>query len=146
MYSRVQIYRWLQNLLLRHITKHLFHFFRRFVRVCLQSLQKILKWPRKMCFQKCNMGIKNAKINADFESVGKVAKRLMRKKLSAKKWTKNRTFDFYYCGKKFSAYNFFWVSFSAYFEDSKSASNFAFMIPVSNFCEIFVVAYISSFC
>jgi hypothetical protein len=32
--------------------------------------------------------------NADFQSVEKVAKKLMFKKLSMKKWQKNRVFDF----------------------------------------------------
>jgi hypothetical protein len=48
------------------------------------------------------------------------------KKVSSKNpWQKNGVFDFYYCIQKFSAYNFFWVNFFAFFStNSNSASNF----------------------
>jgi hypothetical protein len=35
--------------------------------------------PKNFIFQKCNMGIQNVEFDADFESVEKVAKRLMQK-------------------------------------------------------------------
>ncbi len=38
-----------------------------------------------LIFQKCNIGIKNAEFDAEFESVEQIAKRLTRKKLLAKK-------------------------------------------------------------
>jgi|688.fasta_scaffold1608879_1 hypothetical protein len=109
MYGRVQILTtwlsqgrwWLQNLFLRHITKHICRFLSCFVRVCLQSLQKVLIWSKKFILKNAIWVSKNAKFEADFESVGKVANRIMRKKLSAKKWPKNGIFDFFTVCKSF---------------------------------------------
>ncbi len=47
----------------------------RFVRVRLQSLQKVQKWPKKYFFQIISIWVyKNAEFDADFESVEKVVK------------------------------------------------------------------------
>ncbi len=60
-----------------------------FVRVCIQ-----------ICKQCCKYGYKNiAEFDVGFESVDKVAKKLMLKRLSMKKWQKNGVigvFDFYW--------------------------------------------------
>ncbi len=55
------------------------------------------------------MGIKNADIHADFFSAGKVAKNIMRKKLSTKKGPKNLVFYFYYWLQKFLGWIFYIV-------------------------------------
>jgi hypothetical protein len=47
------------------------------------------------------MGMKNAKFCAAFESVEKVAKNVMQKKLSGKRLQKNGVFYFYYSIPKF---------------------------------------------
>ncbi len=52
---------------------------------------------------------KKAEFDADLESVETVAKRLLQKKLSAKNWQKEGVFVSYYCVKRLSAYNFFWI-------------------------------------
>ncbi len=109
--------------------------FSRFFRVCLQSFQKVLIWFKT----KCNMGIKNANFDADFESVKKAAKNLIRKKLSTKKW-KNWIFDFYYCVQNLPTYNFFGKIFYALF------SRVAFNDTQIEFLNYIFFAYISTFC
>ncbi len=52
-------------------------------KVCIQTSANMIN--KKIFFQKCNIGIKNAELDADFESVEKVAENIKRKKLSMKK-------------------------------------------------------------
>ncbi len=93
---------WLQNLILRHNCNSFF----RAVSSPLNS--KFSKSVNMIFFlilwQKCNMGIKKHSILGWFWIVEKVAKKLMWKKLSAKKWQKNEVFDFYDCMHTFSEY------------------------------------------
>jgi hypothetical protein len=66
-----------QNLLQRLIYKKVFVFLSRFVRVRLQSKQKVQTLydpPPQKNSSKFNMGIKNREFDADFGSVGKGAK------------------------------------------------------------------------
>ncbi len=48
---------------------------------------------------------KNAEFDADFESVGKISKKLQQTSFH-KKGQKNRVFDFYYCVQKFPPISF----------------------------------------
>jgi hypothetical protein len=57
--------------ILRHA--HNNFFWRRFMQVWLQSLQKVL-WAKNLLLPKINMGMKNAEFDADFEFWEKVAK------------------------------------------------------------------------
>jgi hypothetical protein len=82
---------------------------------------------------------KNAEFYADFESKKKDTKNSSQKKLSlkkviCKKVTENGVFDFYYCMKNISAYNFFGVNcFAVFSTESNSASTLRFMKPIPNF-------------
>ncbi len=53
-----------------HLQNTFFDFLSRFLRVWLQSLKKVLIWPKKNYFlKKIKKGVKNAEFHADFESV-----------------------------------------------------------------------------
>jgi hypothetical protein len=56
----------------------------RFLRICNQSLQKVLLRAKKNIIQKFKMGNKNAEFHADFEFVEKVLKKWTKKKLLPK--------------------------------------------------------------
>jgi hypothetical protein len=66
-----------------HLLNTYFDFLSRFLRVWLQSLKKVLIWP-KIFFFKIKKGSKNAEFHADIESVEKVLKKCTKKKLYAK--------------------------------------------------------------
>ncbi len=58
------------------------------------------------------------------------------KKLSTKKWEKNRVFDFYYCVQKFSVCNFLGVNFLTFFQRIRTQHRILrFRIQISNFCK-----------
>jgi hypothetical protein len=66
-----------------HLLNRFFDFWRRFLRVWLQSLKKVLIWPKNF-FYKIKKGIKkpkNAEFHADFKSAEKVLKQFTQKKL-----------------------------------------------------------------
>jgi hypothetical protein len=70
---------WLPNKILRHIQKKRFSvFLSRFLRICNQSVQKVLIFKNSIWVSK------NAGFHADFESVEKVLKKCTQKKLLAK--------------------------------------------------------------
>jgi hypothetical protein len=54
------------------------------VRICIQSLKKVLKRAKTFCIKILNLDIKNAEFYADFESVTKDFKKCTEKKLLAK--------------------------------------------------------------
>ncbi len=80
------------------------------------------------------MGIKKRRIFADLESIEKVAKKHMQKKLSTKKWPKNGVFDFYYCVQKFSAYiTFLGEIFCIFLKIPSRHQILQCMIPISKY-------------
>ncbi len=97
----------------------------RFLRICNQNVQKVLKRAKKISCQKFNIGIKNAEIHADFES-----KKFW---INAPKKSYQKTcdgnlhfFNFYSCSSNLFAYNFLLVHFlTTFLTDSKSAWNSA---------------------
>jgi hypothetical protein len=59
-----------------------FDFLSRFLRVWLQSLKKVLIWPKNFYFLKKSKKVsQNAEFHADFESVETVVKKCTKKKL-----------------------------------------------------------------
>ncbi len=65
-----------------HLQNTFFDFLSCFLRIWLQSLKKLLKWPLKNFFAKKSKKVsKNAEFHADFESVEKVVKKCTKKKL-----------------------------------------------------------------
>jgi hypothetical protein len=70
---------------------------------------------------------RKAKFNADFVS------NPLKKLQKTKKRQKNGVLDFYYCVKKFSAYNFLGELLALFSTDSNSALNFAFYDTHKNF-------------
>ncbi len=69
----------------------------RFLRIGLQSLKKVLIWPKNFLFTKFEYGYqKYAELYADFETVEKNAKNLLTKKLQAKKGCKFGDFPLLY--------------------------------------------------
>ncbi len=63
-----------------HLQNTFFDFLSRFLRVWLQSLKKVLIWPKKnFFFFKSKKVSKNAEFHADFESVEKVVKKCTKK-------------------------------------------------------------------
>jgi hypothetical protein len=72
------------------------------------------------------MSTKIPEFDADLESVEKVAKILMRKKIINEKVTEKWSFWFLlYCAKVFGL-QLFWVIFGTFSTNSNSASNFGF--------------------
>ncbi len=70
-----------------HLLNKFFDFFSRFLRIWLQSLQKVLIWPKKIVFWKKSEKIsKNAEFHADFESVEKVVKNAPKQSYKQKKF------------------------------------------------------------
>ncbi len=86
---------WLPNKILRHIHKKRFSvFLSRFLRICNQSVQKVLIRANIFILFKNSMWVsKNAEFHADFESVEKVLKKWTPKKLLAKTWRKYALFS-----------------------------------------------------
>jgi hypothetical protein len=111
----------------------------RFLRICSQSLKKVLIWPLQNFFLKKSKKVsKNAEFHADFKSVEKVLKKCTKKKLLAKTWRKNA---FTHVCQTCFAYNFFLVHFFTTFSpDSKSAWNSASFDTFFDF-----LGYISTF-
>ncbi len=70
-----------------HLQNMFYDFWSRFLRVRLQSLQKVLIWPKKNFFgQKSEKISKNAEFHADFESVEKVVKKTPKNSYKQKKF------------------------------------------------------------
>ncbi len=81
---RIQTLWWVQKLKSKtHLQNRFFDFLSRFLRVWLQSFQKVPKWPRKFLFyKKIKKDIKNAEFHADFESVKKKLKNAQKMNMS----------------------------------------------------------------
>ncbi len=78
--------------------------------VACTKINKCVRAPEKISFQKCNMGIKKCKIWCWFQIRWKSSKKTLAKKLSARKWHKNGVIDFYYCVQKFRYItSFVWI-------------------------------------
>ncbi len=102
---------WLPNKILRHIQKKRFSvFLSRFLRICNQSVQKVLIFKNSIWVSK------NAGFHADFESVEKVLKKCTQKKLLAKTWRKYALFHFTYVRQTCFACTFFWCIFLQLFQ------------------------------
>jgi hypothetical protein len=68
-----------------HLLNTFFDFLSRFLRVRLQSLQKVLKRPHNFFLQKKSKKIsKNAEFHADFKSIEKVVKNALKKSYKQK--------------------------------------------------------------
>jgi hypothetical protein len=73
-----------------HLQNTFFDFMSHFLRVWLQSLKKILKWPKQIfLFKKFKKVSKNAEFHADFESVEKVVKKCTQKSYKQNKFDKH---------------------------------------------------------
>ncbi len=119
---------WLPNKILRHIHKKRFSvFLSRFLRICSQSLQKVLI-RKKKSKKKINMGIKKRWISRWFRIRWNFFEKMQYKKVISKTVTeKCPFFTFTHVRQIFFAYNFFLVHFFTTFStDSKSAWNPAF--------------------
>ncbi len=80
------------------------------------------------------MGLKKRRIYAAFESVDKVAYKLM------------RVFDFFYCKQRFPANNFFQGNFMHPFQQILTQHGIQlFMIPISNLKNFFLLFMLSFF-
>ncbi len=100
---------WLPSKILRHIHKKRFTvFLSRFLRICNQSLQKVIKRAKKkFLFKKSICVSKNAE---------KVLKKCTIKKLLAKMWREKVLFSpFTHVRQTFFGYNFFCAFFYNYF-------------------------------
>ncbi len=111
-----------------HLLDTFFDFLSRFLRIWLQSLKKVLIWPKKKYFfEKSEKVSKNAEFHADFESVEKIAKKCTKKvisKTSLKNMSKSEKSAFF---RHVFANNLFLVHFFKTFStDLKSAWNSAF--------------------
>jgi hypothetical protein len=70
-----------------HLLNTFFDFLSRFLRIWLQSLKKVLIWPKKKkCLKKSIKVSKNAEFYADFESVEKVVKKCAKKSYKQNKF------------------------------------------------------------
>ena len=95
-----------------HLQNTFFDLFSRFLRICSQSMKKIITWPKIIIFLKVDNNVKNATFHANFESVEKVLEKYIKKKLLAKTWRKNALFfTFTHVRQTCFAYNFFWCIF-----------------------------------
>ncbi len=125
----------MQNWNLRHIYKicFFFIFLRRFLRVWLQSFQKVLIWQKK--FRKKSKKIsKNAEFHADFERVEKVVKKCTKKVISKTSLTNmSKSEKNTYFGHVF-ANNFFSCIFSKLLQRTGNQCEvLRFFIPILNF-------------
>ncbi len=68
-----------------HLQNTFFDFFSCFLRVWLQSLKKVLIWPKNFFFIS-KKGAKNAEFHADFESIEKVVKKCTKKSYKQNKF------------------------------------------------------------
>ncbi len=110
-----------------HLLNTFFDFLSRFLRFWLQSLKKVLIWPKKNFFwKKIKKGV-NAEFHADFKSVEKLVKNAPKKvinKTSLTNMSKSEKSAFF---RHVFANNFYLVNFFKTFStDSKSAWNSAF--------------------
>ncbi len=70
-----------------HLQNTFFDFLSRFLRVWLQSLKKVLIWPKNFFLLKKSKKVsKNAEFHADFESVEKVVKNAPKKSYKQNKF------------------------------------------------------------
>ncbi len=109
---------WLPNEILRHIHKKRFSVFLScFLRICNQSLQKVLVRAKQDFSLKNSIWVsKNAEFHADFESIKKVLKKCTIK-LLAKMWRKKALFHFLLMFVKlFLLITFFWCIFLQLFQ------------------------------
>jgi hypothetical protein len=101
-----------------HLPNTFYDFLSRFLRIWLQSLKKILIWPKKKFFlQKSKKVSKNAIFHVDLESVEKIVKKCTKKKLQAKQvwriWVKTKKV---HLSVMFLLITFFWCIFSKLFQ------------------------------
>jgi hypothetical protein len=133
----------------KHLQNTFFDFLSRFLRIWLQSLQKVLIWPQKFFFSKNSIWVsKNAEFHADFESVEKVVKKCTKKTLQAKQvwqtWVKVKKV---HISVTFLLITFFVYFFKTFSTDSKSAWNSAFVDTHLEFFDTkMVFALFSTFC
>ncbi len=74
-----------------HLQNMFFDFLSRFLRVWLQSLKKVLIWPKKKFFGKKSRKVsKNTEFYADFESVEKVVKKFTKKSYKQNKFDEHK--------------------------------------------------------
>ncbi len=133
-----------------HLQNTFFDFLSRFLRIWLQSLQKVLKWPKKNFFlTKIKKDIKKRRISRWFQIRWKNCKKMYQKKVTRKASLTNMS------KSEKSAYfrhvfanNFFWVHFFQTFStESKSAWNSAFFDTyIEFFNKKIFFALISTFC
>jgi hypothetical protein len=112
-----------------------FDFWSRFLRVWLQSLKKVLIWPKKYCFLKKSKKVsKNAESHADFESVEKVVKKCTKKSLSKKSLTNMSKSEKVHISFTFLLITFFCSIFSKLFQRIRNQREILrFLIPILNF-------------
>ncbi len=109
---------WLPNKILRHIHKKRFSIFlSRFLRICNQSVQKVLIKEKNVIMKKFNLGIKKRRISRWFRIRWKSFEKMHPKKVISKNVTEICTFfTFTYVRQTCFACNFFWCIFLQVFQ------------------------------
>ncbi len=131
-----------------HLLNTFFDFLSRFLRVWLQSLKKLLIWPKNFFFEKIEKGVKKRRISRWFRIRWKSCEKMHQKKVIGKtsltNMSKSEKSAFF---RHVFANNFFWVNFFKTFStDSKSAWNSAFFDTFSEFFKkYFFLGHISTF-
>jgi hypothetical protein len=131
-----------------HLQNTFFDFLSRFLRVWLQSLIKVLIWPKKNFFWKNPKSCqKTQNVTLISNPLKKLLKNAPTKKLWAKQvwrtWVKVEKSAYF---RHIFANNFFWVHFFRSFStDSKSAWNSAYLVPILNFWKTFFLLLLALF-
>ncbi len=131
-----------------HLLNTFFDFLSRFLRVWLQSLKKVLIWPKKNFFEKIEKGVKKRRISRWFRIRWKNCEKMHQKKVISKtsltnisKSEKNAFF------RQVFAHNFFWYIFSKLFQRIRNQREILrFLTPFPIFSKnIFFLCFISTF-
>ncbi len=131
-----------------HLQNTFFDFLSRFLRVRLQSLQKVQIWPKKIFLcKKSENTSKNSEFHADFESIEKVVKKCAKKKVLAKKfwrtWVKNEKRAFF---PHIFANNFFMVHFFKTFSTGLKSAWYPYWILKRNFVLLLLALFVNFDC
>ncbi len=131
-----------------HLQNTFFDFLSRFLRVRLQSLQKVLIWPKKVFCKKIKKRYKKRRISRWFQFRWKSCKKMHKKKVISKKvwrtWVKSEKRAF---SITFLLITFLWCIFSKRFQRIQNQREvLRILIPILNFFLLFLALFANFDC
>jgi hypothetical protein len=128
-----------------HLQNTVLDFLTRFLRIRLQSLEKVLIWPKKFfLLKKSEKMSKNAEFHADFKSVEKVVKKCTKKSYKQKVWRTWVKSEKGLFPVTFLLITFLWCILSNFFQRIRNQLEILrFLIPIysiyfSTFCKLWL--------